>query len=290
MSFPRIIIFAVAALAVFGAAFGIGQAVGPIGTDDEADSHGHEASGDESPDEHEGHEAPMGPVASYELSVGEYTRGLIRFTVLDANGTPVTSYDEQHEKLLHLILVRDDLSDYHHVHPTLDEATGEWSVEADLGRGNWRAYADFLPAGGEATVATASLGIEPAPRAVPLGPDTSTATVDDYEVHLTREGSAIALHVTKDGQEVTDLEPYLGAYGHLVAIRAESLDYLHVHPEEGEAGPEVAFHAEFAEPGRYRLFFDFKHGGEVRTAVFTLTVGEQGEESGETEHGGGHDH
>ena len=83
--------------------------------------------------------------------------------------------------------------------------------------------------------------------------------------------------MTRDGEPVTDLEPYLGAYGHLVALRAGDLAYLHVHPEGApddgvtEPGPDVVFFAEVPSTGRYHLYLDFKHEGVVRTAAFTVT-------------------
>ena len=69
---------------------------------------------------------------------------------------------------------------------------------------------------------------------------------------------------------MTDLEPYLGALGHLVAIRDGDLAYLHVHPldeADGAGGPQVRFAVEVPTAGTYGLFFDFAHGGEVRTAA-----------------------
>ena len=119
----------------------------------------------------------------------------------------------------------------------------------------------------------------------------------------------LTLTVTRDGQPVTDLEPYLGAYGHLVALRAGDLAYLHVHPEgtpdDGvtEPGPEVVFYAQVPSAGGYHLYLDFKHRGVVRTAAFTVTgtatsepvdsedePEEEPEESGESEepHSEGH--
>ncbi|HEY1119362.1 MAG TPA: hypothetical protein VGE43_16730, partial [Acidimicrobiales bacterium] len=78
---------------------------------------------------------------------------------------------------------------------------------------------------------------------------------------------------------------------HLVAIRAEDMTYLHVHPQDGPAGPEVAFHAALDEPGRYRLFFEFQRDGAVHRAEFNLTVA--GHDTGTTDEEGGsgeHDH
>jgi hypothetical protein len=85
--------------------------------------------------------------------------------------------------------------------------------------------------------------------------------------------------VSKDGRPVTDLQPYLGAYGHLVALRDGDLAYLHVHPDgtpgDGRtaAGPEIVFHAEVPSAGSYRLYLDFQHAGVVRTAEFTAIAG-----------------
>ena len=75
---------------------------------------------------------------------------------------------------------------------------------------------------------------------------------------------------------VTDLQRYLGAYGHLVALRAGDLAYLHVHPQgtpnDGatKPGPDIVFLTEVPSSGRYHLYLDFKHEGVVRTAAFTL--------------------
>ena len=103
---------------------------------------------------------------------------------------------------------------------------------------------------------------------------------DGYDVKLTAEGSnagevTAALTVRRNGAVVTDLEPYLGASGHLVAIRRGDLAYAHVHPvEDGRSAPGVVtFDAALTSAGRYGLFFDFKHNGTVHTASFTFDQG-----------------
>jgi hypothetical protein len=84
--------------------------------------------------------------------------------------------------------------------------------------------------------------------------ESRTAQVDGYTVKL------------------TDLQPYLAAYGHLVALRQGDLAHLHVHPDgvPGDgvipAGPAIEFVAEVPSAGTYRLFLDFQHDGVVRTA------------------------
>ena len=82
----------------------------------------------------------------------------------------------------------------------------------------------------------------------------------------------------RDGRPVTDLQPYLGAYGHLVVLRDGDLAYLHVHPaapQDGTTpaqGPHVRFVTTAPSAGTYRLFLDFRHGSVVRTAAFTVVI------------------
>ena len=98
-----------------------------------------------------------------------------------------------------------------------------------------------------------------------------TADVDDYTVTIDGDltagsSSDLTVSVERDGEPVTDLEPYLGAFGHLVALRAGDLAYLHVHPEDCGPGPDVPFVAEVPSAGDFHLYFDFQHDGVVRTA------------------------
>ncbi len=281
----RVAGFAVVVVLAFVAAMGVGRAVGPIEGEPDA-GHGHDSPHDathDGTDDGESTDATGQPVLDLARSRYDAGRQRLAFTVRGADGSPVTAYEVQHEKLLHLVVVRRDLGGYRHVHPTLDEGTGQWSVPLDLDAGTWRVYADFTPRGGAASLAEADLVVAGEPAPAPPAPDDATAVVDGFEVRLTRDGEELRLHVQRDGVDVTDLERYLGAYGHLVAIRAEDLSYLHVHPQEGPAGPEVAFHTAFDEPGRYRLFFEFQHGGTVHRADFELTVAEKGA-SGEHDH------
>ena len=100
------------------------------------------------------------------------------------------------------------------------------------------------------------------------------------------DDGAVTAHLTvrRHGDLVTDLEPYLGANGHLVALRTGDLAYAHVHPvEDDDAEPGVVtFDAELTSAGRYGLFFDFKHNATVHTAAFTF---DQGPVTGDARHG-----
>ena len=181
--------------------------------------------------------------------------------------------------------MRRDLSGFQHVHPSLG-ADGTWSVPlAVAAPGRYRVFADFRPAGRDEGL---TLGADvPAPgdyRPAALPAVSRTASVDGYTVTLGGDltpgtSSELTLTVAKDGVPVGDLQPYLGAYGHLVALRDGDLAYLHVHPDgapgDGRtaAGPQIRFFAEVPSAGTYRLYLDFQHQGRVRTAEFTATAG-----------------
>jgi len=283
--------FLVALIAIFAVAAGVGRAIGPIESTPVADH------GDMSGETDDGMDMGDSGATSFPkglmVSQNGYTFRLARttvspgtarpvsFTIQGPDGSPVTEYDVEHEKQLHLIAVRRDFSGFQHVHPEM-AADGTWTTSLDLTAGQWRLFADFKATGGEAVTLGNDLAVRGAYQPAAPTADSHTATVDGYRVTLegdlaAGEEAELTLTVTRDGEPVTDLEPYLGAYGHLVALRAGDLAYLHVHPDgtpdDGvtEPGPDVVFYAEVPSPGRYHLYLDFKHEGVVRTAAFTVT-------------------
>ncbi len=198
------------------------------------------------------------------------------FTITDVDGTAVQQFDVRHDRELHLIVVSRDLGTFAHVHPERD-ADGVWHVDLPaLAAGPYRAFADFQPTGGPALTLGIDLAV-PGEVAAPTPlEERRTDTVDGYTVTLAGDvasggSSEVVVTVERDGAVVTT-EPYLGAAGHLVAIRDGDLGYLHVHPiDETPSGP-VRFGVETPGAGTYGLYFDFAHEGVVRTAHFVVTA------------------
>jgi hypothetical protein len=293
--------FALGLGVVFAAAVGVGNAVGPVGTPgDAAPSGGHseEASAGHSDGRHGGTPQPAADdpsVTGLSVSQDGYTLALeqavlpaatpteLAFTVSEPDGAPLTAYTETHEKDLHLIVVRRDGTGYQHLHPERG-ASGRWSVPVVLPEaGSYKVFADFAPRGHDPLVVAADLAVPGDFAPEPLPAASTTADVDGYTVTLDGhldpgEASAVTFTVRRDGQPVTDLQPYLGAYGHLVALRAGDLAYLHVHPDDepGDTspGPDVRFSADVPTAGAYRLYLDFQHDGVVRTAEFVVEAQE----------------
>ncbi|MFE7564205.1 hypothetical protein [Kitasatospora sp. NPDC057500] len=305
----KIAAFATGVTAVFGAAYGAGHLTGdgaPAPRPASAAHAGHTTAatvGTDSAAVAAGAGAGAGAGAEQlpgglQVSERGYTLGLenpfvtagapaeLRFRILGADGSPVTGYRPAHEKELHLIVAPRDLATFQHLHP-VRAADGTWSAPLALpAAGEYRVFADFTPAdAAEGLTLGADLHAAGELRPAPLPRTGRSVTVDGYTVTLDGEltpgrAGQLTLTVARDGRPVTDLQPYLGAAGHLVALRAGDLAYLHVHPDghlpEGAAaagGPAITFTTTAPSGGEYRLFLDFRHQGAVHTAAFTLPVG-----------------
>ena len=206
----------------------------------------------------------------------------LRFRIVSSENRPVRDFEVEHEKRMHLILARRDLTGFQHLHPTLG-SDGTWTTPVTIGApGAYRVFADFKRGGRNQTLAT-DLTVPGAARQQALPPPSTTTDTDTgYRVRMagraaTGRESELRFTVTRAGQPVA-VEPYLGAGGHLVALREDDLAYLHVHPTGHASGHEagggpVAFATEFPSAARYRLFLQFKHQGRIHTAAFTQQVG-----------------
>ncbi|MYS52880.1 hypothetical protein GTW46_22890, partial [Streptomyces sp. SID6013] len=275
----RITAFAAALAATFGTAYGVGRGVDPIVARSESAPHDGHGESSERPQQRERHGGHGGtPAGGLEISANGYTLDLatprlaagrhteLRFTIRDASGAALTAYQREHDKELHLVIASRDLVTYRHLHPTR-AADGTWSTPVELPEaGGYRVFADFTPAGEGAQNLTLGADLAVSGPYEPARPPalSGIARTDGYQVELAgalRPGKAseLKLKVSRAGEPVDDLQPYLGAYGHLVALRSGDLAYLHVHPngEAGdgttEPGPEISFTATAPSGGTYRL-------------------------------------
>ncbi|GAA5061051.1 hypothetical protein GCM10025751_46890 [Haladaptatus pallidirubidus] len=193
-----------------------------------------------------------------------------KFHIVAPDGTIRTEFDEAHGQRGHLIVVRRDLTRFQHLHPTL-ENDGTWRVEAFTlpDPGIYRAFLDLMIDGRPIT-----LGFDifaPGPLEVAARPETARhATTAEYHVELSSdevsagETTELTFEIRRNGDHVSRLDSYLGALGHLVALREGDLAYLHVHPEETSPDSgRVKFGAKFPTPGRYRLFLQSKPEGTL---------------------------
>jgi len=211
------------------------------------------------------------------------------FTLKDPTGLAVKTVEIVHEMPLHLLMVSKDLSWYAHEHPTLQpDGTFTFAFTFPAG-GEYTLFNDFTPKDVGMQVVPVVLNVEGAvPAAIPLVVDNDKPkTVDGYTVSLDTGGpiktgaaTHMAYTVTKGGKPVTDLQPYLGAMGHLVIISQDQKEFVHSHPHEdgaehatgGKTGPKVDFEATFSAPGVYKGWAQFKNMDKVITVPFTFNV------------------
>jgi hypothetical protein len=282
----RLTIFALGLAAVAGGAALVGAATdaGPPGGS--ATGGGHGGGEDMAAMASPGNDGTRLSAGGLTLEPSTMTVGSGRtrrwaFRVLDQAGNAVRAFQPEQTKLLHLIVVRSDLTGFQHLHPELGR-DGTFATELRLARpGRYRAIADFTTEDGERHVLGTDLLAPGAAAEVPMPPPSATASVDGYEVALDRPEEVLAgdeadlsFSVSRDGRPVTGLQPYLGASGHLVAVHGPSIAYSHVHPTEEDLDEgSIGFGAELHEPGTYRLFLQFRTGGRVHTAEFTLEAG-----------------
>ncbi|CAH1214429.1 Potassium-transporting ATPase ATP-binding subunit [Paenibacillus plantiphilus] len=207
----------------------------------------------------------------------------ITIHIQDEAGNPLDKLDIEHEKLLHLIVVSKDLSYFNHIHPEY-KGQGEFVITNNFpSGGTYKLIADFVPTGGRKTTQTEWIEVAGVPaESVPLAvEDGHSKTVDGVEITLENDhpeaGKDFELSFTladaSTKEPVTDLEPYLGAVGHVVIISEDTEDYLHVHPvNEESTGPEAKFMTSFPSKGTYKIWGQFQRDGQVLTVPFVVQV------------------
>jgi len=282
----RLVAFVAAAAAVFGTTVLIGEAVGS--GNNEPEHGGEHSEGGKEPDAVRGLAVAENGL-KLKLDQRELSRGRrakLSFSVVGSNGRPVRDFQVEHTKRVHLIVARRDLTGFQHLHPKLG-SDGRWSTDIKLNdAGSYRVFADFKRRGENHTLA-ADLAVDGPLNSRPMPVVKTTADAGDgYRVKLAGaaskagEEAEIGFTVTRDGKEVA-VDDYLGAKGHLVALREGDMAYLHVHPAEAghsdsavdTPGSEpIKFATEFPSDGRYGLFLQFKYQGKVHTATFTREV------------------
>jgi hypothetical protein len=210
---------------------------------------------------------------------GQKTR--LTFTVRDPNsGKPVRDFEVMHEKLFHLFLISQDLEFFAHEHPVLT-AGGSFRYECAFPKpGMYRVLGDFYPKGGTPQLISKTV-IVPGGPVTPGGvlkPDIAPRDAANLRISLALEpaepiaGMKTLMFFKLDPAD--GLEPYLGAWGHMLAASADLVDMIHAHPFLADGGPQAQFNMFFPRPGVHRVWVQFQRRGVVNTAAFNVPVSE----------------
>jgi Heavy metal binding domain len=237
----------------------------------------------------------------------------LRFKIFHpGTGEAMKKFEVVHERQYHLFLISQDMEYFQHIHPQ-EQADGTWSIDVTLPKaGYYKVLSDFLPSGGSSQfiarpLVTAGYVGDLAADGAHLVPDTVlrktvddiTATVAyDPETFLVGLYGHIAFNLTDTdtGRPITDLQTYLGAFGHTLIMSEDMAEYVHSHPldilampdDDGgpptflippdadleilRGGPDVTFEGLMPKPGRYRAWTQFRRNDKLHTFAFTFNV------------------
>ena len=210
----------------------------------------------------------------------------LRFAITDPKGKPVQKLEVVHERIVHLLVTSADLSWFAHEHPERN-ALGELELRMTFpAPGGYTLFHDFTPprVGMQVVPVELTVGGTPPPPVPLVIDDREPKTIDGVTARLVTDeplvaGSNLALTVSlsRDGTPVTNLEPYLGAMGHLIIVSADRAQFVHSHPVEhrhrpSQRGPDIRFQCRFPVEGTYKAWAQFQHEGRVLTVPFTMQV------------------
>ena len=206
--------------------------------------------------------------------------------IQDSAGKAITKFDQFQEKIMHLIVVSDDLQFFSHIHPNYKK-NGRFEVEANFPTyGKYTLFSDYKPASQKEEVSVLKTQVSGnSPSAPPINLNT-TKTFADTKANLTlsqpilKAGQEVTLTFnlkqTSNSQSITDLQPYLGERGHLVILKQSSsltkADYIHAHAMKDAPPGEVSFMTSFPTSGKYKLWGQFNRNGKIVIANFWVNV------------------
>lgn len=221
------------------------------------------------------------------LKKGEERKLELRLT-RDEKPLKAEDLKEVHKARLHLLVVDDSLTDYQHIHPEADKEPGLFTFSfTPQTAHNYTVWADITPVKGSHEYLGASLqGEEPCTACVDKKESVKAKAGDlqgeiSFDVPLEAGEISMGTLLVSDlhNEGVTDLEPVMGAFSHIVGFYAAEPGVLHVHPmgdeprdDAARGGPDLMFHIEPKKRGTIKLFAQVRRGGKDIFIPFTLDV------------------
>lgn len=230
----------------------------------------------------------------------------LHFSVKDSSGEPARGLTISHDRILHVVIISEDMSTFSHIHPEdfaviteemLNSAqfmvrytfpkAGRYLVAADTAVGSRHLSEHFI------------IGVTGDPHMGKLRKDLSREKkFGDYNAALSTlpehiiagKGTTLRFDIKRNSTPVTDLEPYLAAPMHIAVVSAEISEFIHAHGEvagphaghhpmghvhgdvPGSFGPSIEANVIFPVKGTYQIFGEVKHQGKVIVLSFMVEV------------------
>ncbi len=218
----------------------------------------------------------------------------LTFSISEGDGSPAGLF-VSHEKLLHVVVVSEDMKEFFHIHPKQEGS--QFSTPFMFPRGGSYLIALDYYHGLSPENALFLAEVEGEGQEV-IARYMSPAFVGDYEIELdtatlfAERGETISFRIRKEGKDVLDLSPYLAAAMHIAIVKDDFSSFIHTHgevhpsgvfptptpgghnhaPPPTRFGPVIEAHIPPLAEGNYTLFAEVQHGERVITAPFTLRV------------------
>jgi hypothetical protein len=269
-----IMIWAISAIVYLGvviASYSVYASMNP--KTDEHINHTTTDQGEENMSQQHSHNEHHGASTTSEVTPKvSYANGEITIELKDKNNH-VPELEVSHEKYMHFIVVSSDLKDYYHLHPE-KKGEGVYQTKVSLADNSYKAFVDIKPKGLQYLVKPIEFHVGEAHHEHgdnDFVADTDfTKTINGQTVDLTPQSFEVNKEITlnfdlKDAKP----EPYLGALGHVVVLDADGEKYIHVHPVSNDI---TVFETQFDKPGIYKLWAEFKFGGQVNVYPFVIDV------------------
>ena len=233
------------------------------------------------------------------LMVGSFAR-LDFFVNTKPENAPVpfSALHYEHEKLMHVIGVRDDMNEFFHIHPEPSSETGvleTWYMFKNPGR--YKMWSEISYNGENHAFGHSEFNVEgEGERYHKEVSFLKSVTVDGYKTFLydsepivKGENTELAFDVYDGGGIQVSMEPFLGTDMHLTVIKDDWKQFIHTHPDAGvhvhsympslikevyadgvhpmeasslNAPPKsIHFHVIFPEAGLYRMYAQFRPMG-----------------------------
>ena len=213
---------------------------------------------------------------------------LLRFSITQQpKNVPVDKLQIEHEKFMHVIGVRDDLSEFFHIHP-VRIAPGMWEARHTFAQGGkYKLWAEVKYLGtsysfGQPWLTVAGPGrpvASVAEKADCMEVDGCRVSFEHANKLMARQTNRIQLVVRDGSGAPVELEGFLGTPMHLFIVSKDATTCLHAHPESAStAVGTVRFLQSFPKPGTYKLFAQFRPKqkqlprDQALLAHFVLTV------------------
>ena len=207
-----------------------------------------------------------------DVQLGKET--ILKFTIDDIQSKkPIDDLDVVHDKIMHTVLVRDDLKHFEHIHP---QPLGQGVYSAPFNftaSGFYMVWLDFTIEGMQHIV---DFDIN-VPGTIEL---EEKDTLEGLQVNFISSKEIIAGKETELKFEIFDKSnkpvpitgKFLAANAHLIAIDETLEEFNHNHDENFDKDNKLIFRHIFTKSGKYRLWVQFSVEEKVRTASFDIVV------------------